>query len=268
MTKNSMLAPSFVVIQLLALGIAGCAVPSDTTEPAPTEETGTVQQAATGTFLGCRGTGLSVCTDLVSQTYFNDHPSCTPTVGCAGQHYACDTTCPAPTTKETSFTGCRGNGYAVCDELVDPSYYGRNPSCTPNDNCGGAYFACNAACPQPTVDETPNAFIKAAGAVTSYSNIVVGATWTADGTGGGYTATVESDSPVSEFLIGVGVHVFTGDGPFFQCYSDDPTTKISTAVIKWTNGATQTIACNSQSCGDIDLPPYGGFTVTCNYVTQ
>jgi hypothetical protein len=48
--------------------------------------------------------------------------------------------------------GCRGNGCAVCAELVGnaPCYFHNHPSCSPNTTCMGGYFTCNAACPQPT----------------------------------------------------------------------------------------------------------------------
>lgn len=48
--------------------------------------------------------------------------------------------------------GCRGNGCAVCAELVGnaPCYFRNHPSCSPNTTCAGSYFTCNAACPQPT----------------------------------------------------------------------------------------------------------------------
>jgi hypothetical protein len=48
--------------------------------------------------------------------------------------------------------GCRGNGCAVCAELVGnaPCYFANHPSCVPNTTCNGEYFECNDACPQPT----------------------------------------------------------------------------------------------------------------------
>lgn len=48
--------------------------------------------------------------------------------------------------------GCRGDGCAVCSELVVlyPLYWENHPECTPNDTCGGQYYTCNEACPEPT----------------------------------------------------------------------------------------------------------------------
>jgi hypothetical protein len=49
------------------------------------------------------------------------------------------------------WSGCRGNGCAVCWELAQayPYYFINHPSCTPNTTCQGQYYTCNAACPQP-----------------------------------------------------------------------------------------------------------------------
>ena len=64
---------------------------------------------------------------------------------------------PAPTLLTCDGTpgqwpGCRGNGCAVCAELVGnaPCYFRNHPACARNTTCNGAYFTCNAACPQPT----------------------------------------------------------------------------------------------------------------------
>jgi hypothetical protein len=48
--------------------------------------------------------------------------------------------------------GCRGNGCAVCAELVGnaPCYFANHPACARNTTCAGQYFTCNNACPQPT----------------------------------------------------------------------------------------------------------------------
>jgi hypothetical protein len=48
--------------------------------------------------------------------------------------------------------GCRGNGCAVCAELVGnaPCYFRNHPDCARNTTCNGQYFECNDACPQPT----------------------------------------------------------------------------------------------------------------------
>lgn len=48
--------------------------------------------------------------------------------------------------------GCRGNGCAVCDELVSGAvcYFANHPDCSPNFTCAGQYFPCNTACPAPS----------------------------------------------------------------------------------------------------------------------
>jgi len=49
------------------------------------------------------------------------------------------------------WNGCRGNGCAVCSDLVAayPNYFRNHPQCASNGTCGGQYYQCNAACPQP-----------------------------------------------------------------------------------------------------------------------
>jgi hypothetical protein len=48
--------------------------------------------------------------------------------------------------------GCRGNGCAVCTELlVDfPLYVQNHPGCVANATCDGQFFTCNDRCPAPT----------------------------------------------------------------------------------------------------------------------
>jgi hypothetical protein len=54
---------------------------------------------AGGTYTGCRGTGCSVCTDLLAtfDCYFENHPTCVPNPTCGGMYYTCSPGCPAPT---------------------------------------------------------------------------------------------------------------------------------------------------------------------------
>jgi hypothetical protein len=57
------------------------------------------------------------------------------------------------------WNGCRGNGCAVCTELVSnyPCYFNNHPGCSPNYTCSGQYFTCNDRCPAPTeMDRTCN----------------------------------------------------------------------------------------------------------------
>jgi hypothetical protein len=48
--------------------------------------------------------------------------------------------------------GCRGNGCAVCTELLAefPRYIENHPGCIANSTCDGSFFTCNDRCPQPT----------------------------------------------------------------------------------------------------------------------
>lgn len=48
-----------------------------------------------------------------------------------------------------NWNGCRGNGLAVCAELVDAEYFVRHKACRPNKTCARAYFTCNHQCPPP-----------------------------------------------------------------------------------------------------------------------
>jgi hypothetical protein len=52
-----------------------------------------------GSYTGCRGTGCSVCSDLLAtfDCYFENHPSCVPNPTCASMYFTCSPSCPAPT---------------------------------------------------------------------------------------------------------------------------------------------------------------------------
>lgn len=65
-----------------------CVVPGD----------GNSCSGTSGTFQGCRGSGCSVCSELVAgyACYFKRHPLCLENPGCAGGHYTCNPHCPAP----------------------------------------------------------------------------------------------------------------------------------------------------------------------------
>jgi len=67
---------------------------SDCPEPATADEC----NGTSGEWDGCRGTGCSVCIELVSAypKYFDRHPMCIRNPGCGGQHYTCNAACPAP----------------------------------------------------------------------------------------------------------------------------------------------------------------------------
>lgn len=51
-----------------------------------------------GSYMGCRGTGCSVCTDLLAgyDCYFENHPTCVPNPTCGGLYFTCSPGCPAP----------------------------------------------------------------------------------------------------------------------------------------------------------------------------
>jgi hypothetical protein len=49
------------------------------------------------------------------------------------------------------WSGCRGSGVWVCEDLVAdaPCYWQNHPRCQRNTDCAGAYYTCNADCPAP-----------------------------------------------------------------------------------------------------------------------
>jgi len=53
----------------------------------------------TGTFQGCRGSGCSVCSELVAAyaCYFTRHPLCIRNTSCDSAYFSCNSHCPAPT---------------------------------------------------------------------------------------------------------------------------------------------------------------------------
>lgn len=114
-----------------------------------------------GQWSGCRGNGCAVCWELVKAYpyYFINHGSCTPNTTCGGQYFTCNASCPTPTSSDLQcngtsgqWSGCRGNGCAVCSEKVAGynCYFQNHPTCQPNDTCAGEYFTCNSNCPTPT----------------------------------------------------------------------------------------------------------------------
>jgi hypothetical protein len=113
-----------------------------------------------GQWSGCRGNGCNVCLEKVQDypLYYHNHPACAINYICGGQYFTCNSNCPAPTTADQcngtpgQWSGCRGNGCHVCEELVAgyPRYFINHPACTRNFTCDGQYFTCNAHCPAPT----------------------------------------------------------------------------------------------------------------------
>jgi hypothetical protein len=141
-------------------GCAGSYFACSASCPAPTSADRCGSGAADN-WKGCRGTGCSVCSELVSAypLYFKNNPGCSSNGACGGVTAACSASCPAPTAKDRcdgsrgNWSGCRGNGCAVCTELVAayPKYFTNHPLCSKNAACGGTgYGTCNANCPAPT----------------------------------------------------------------------------------------------------------------------
>jgi hypothetical protein len=158
------------MVLCLAVTIAGVAHADTTSTTDPGTVIGGVIDPPTrscngtpGQWSGCRGNGCAVCAELVElyPLYFPNHPECSPNYTCAGQYYTCNEACPAPTSADLcngtpgQWSGCRGNGCAVCAELVAdyPLYFINHPLCSPNYTCGGLHFTCNENCPKPTIDD-------------------------------------------------------------------------------------------------------------------
>ena len=163
----AVLCLAFVVVAAIGGGSAGVATGAEgrgVLPPVPLNCNGTP-----GEWSGCRGNGCAVCAELVElyPLYFANHPACSPNYTCGGLYFTCNWQCPAPGPGDLcngtpgQWRGCRGNGCAVCSELVAdyPLYFDNHPLCSPNDTCGGQYYTCNERCPAPTqadiCDTTP-----------------------------------------------------------------------------------------------------------------
>ncbi len=116
-----------------------------------------------GIWRGCRGNGCAVCEEKLGgyDCYFVNHPQCDLNTTCAGSFYYCDAACPEPTAEDQCvcdgvgdgiWRGCRGNGCAVCAEMLEgyDCYFERHPQCVLNTTCAGQFYYCDAACPPPT----------------------------------------------------------------------------------------------------------------------
>jgi hypothetical protein len=104
--------------------------------------------------------------------YFANHPLCDKNLTCDGVTATCNSNCPAPSSSDKApaagrcegttgqWSGCRGDGCAVCREkLTDyPYYFINHPKCVANPSCSGQFFTCNANCPAPVdADKAPPA---------------------------------------------------------------------------------------------------------------
>lgn len=108
-------------------------------------------EGVTGMWQGCRGTGCSVCAELVANypCYFLNHPNCTSNSACGGAYFTCSDACPAPTQADTcnpptcsATASCSGagGGSVSCNGTND---------CFSVDNC---YAYCDGQynyCPSP-----------------------------------------------------------------------------------------------------------------------
>ena len=110
---------------------------------------------------GCTADGFAVCGELVNEAYFDGRPQCAEATCGDGPYHPCAPMCSErlaneyPAGSSNNWDGCRGNGIAVCTELVTSVYFENHPVCIPNDDCAGAFSACNDVCPPPTGVETP-----------------------------------------------------------------------------------------------------------------
>lgn len=105
-----------------------------------------------GGWRGCRGTGCSVCSELVANypCYFQNHPTCIPNSTCQGLYFTCNALCPAPTQADKCTTSCTasascansGGGFVSCSGTAD---------CFEVDDCyaycDGQYHFCPNAPP-------------------------------------------------------------------------------------------------------------------------
>ncbi len=172
-----------------------------------------------------------------------------------------------------SFEGCRGTALHVCDELVDPSYYWHHPSCQRNYTCLGAYWPCDVDCPAPTGYEIPNAKVVARGRVTPDAYIMVGYVWSAAGTGGFYSNSLDGQQAITgygwnELQLGVGVNATGEDVVKVYCANDDWNASLADVTVSWANGATQSFTCNDDWSCSVDIPFNGGFTAACNFIER
>jgi hypothetical protein len=108
-------------------------------------------EGVAGQWQGCRGTGCSVCAELVANypCYFQNHPNCSSNSLCGGLYFTCSDACPAPTQADTCSTPC--NATASCANAGGGSAFcsGSNNSCFAVDDC---YATCDGSyyyCPNP-----------------------------------------------------------------------------------------------------------------------
>lgn len=170
------------------------------------------------------------------------------------------TTTSEALTALAAFNGCRGAGIWVCQEKVDPIYYRNHSGCTRNTTCEGKFYPCDATCPAPAGTEVPKVFVKAAGQVTSNAFMNVGA--------GSRSNQIDWGSRPGSFASGVGVYADVGTNGWFSCNNSDNSRKLTTAVVTFGDGTSQSFVCSTNGCGASNLPFKGGWTAVCNYALK
>jgi alpha-tubulin suppressor-like RCC1 family protein len=144
---------------------SNCPAPTDADRAAPIPQC----NGTPGQWAGCRGNGCAVCGEKLKTFpyYLANHPNCVENLTCDGQTYTCNANCPAPVEADKApaagvcsgtagtWSACRGNGCAVCSEMLTdyPFYFHHHPRCVRNDTCAGQFFTCNENCPAPTDKE-------------------------------------------------------------------------------------------------------------------
>ena len=113
-----------------------------------------------GGWVGCRGNGLAVCSELVAgyPCYWENHPRCARNDTCEGSYFTCNRDCPAPDAADActcaldpaGWLGC-GSACGVCAAVLDsyPCYFVNHWACEP-EACGPARARCDSKCPAPT----------------------------------------------------------------------------------------------------------------------
>ena len=116
---------------------------------------------SSGGWVGCRGSGLNVCAELVTgyPCYWENHPRCQRNFACAAMYGTCNMDCPAPGATDMcmcppaavgDFVGCAGSaGCGVCMGAVEdyPCYFENHPPCEAVDCTADS--RCNHRCPAP-----------------------------------------------------------------------------------------------------------------------
>jgi hypothetical protein len=109
-------------------------------------------EGVAGQWQGCRGTGCSVCSELVASypCYFQNHPNCASNDICGGLYFTCSDACPAPTQADTCEPPPSCSAVASCSGAG-----GGTAFCSGTSDCfsvDGCYAYCDGIynyCPSP-----------------------------------------------------------------------------------------------------------------------